>query len=109
MPYPVEAPTAKHDLVLPMKMMNAMNDNSLLNSEWAFSTTSKIFEGLQTPIGKEAELKALSTVYSYPDAPSEPLSRALIVIGVADTSLRCVGFCFHGKKDDAFDKLSHYC
>jgi hypothetical protein len=88
MTYPLDDPLNKHDLVGPRALVKSTDGESLAN-EFRFSSTAELFEALghgQDP----QELRLLVTVYSYADAPQEPkpLSRALIMIGVADTSLR---------------------
>jgi SAM-dependent methyltransferase len=85
MPYPTSTPQQKHDLVC----QPLPPEGATLLDQMGFSTTAALFQALDQPI--PANLKALSTVYSYADAPSKhPLSRSLMVIGVADQSLAAV-------------------
>lgn len=84
MPYPVDAPTNKHDLTSP----RLPHPSNRLKDTIGFENTASIFQALSAPV--PTELKRLCSVYSFPDAPSPPLSRALIIIGVADVSLSVV-------------------
>jgi hypothetical protein len=88
MPYPLDTPLNKHDLVGPRTLVKSADGDSLA-TECRFSSTSELFEALGHAQGPQ-DLRLLVPVYSYADAPQEPkpLSRALIMIGVADTSIR---------------------
>jgi hypothetical protein len=88
MPYPLGTPLNKHDLVGPRALVKSADGDSLA-TECRFSSSAELFQALghaQDP----QDLRLLVPVYSCADAPQEskPLSRALIMIGIADTSLR---------------------
>lgn len=82
MPYPFDVPKAKHDLLSPQ-----LPSGSLIEAI-GFSSTASLFQALEREIPSNSV--PLAPVYSYRDAPSPPLSRALLVIGVADASLSVV-------------------
>jgi len=90
MAYPIENPINKHNLVGIRALVKSADGDSLA-SECRFSSTAELFDSFNEGVDP-ANLRLLCPVYSYGDAPlePEPLSRALIMIGVADTSLRYV-------------------
>lgn len=100
MPYPTERPTAKHDLVLPR-----LPESGTLQDEIGFSNTASLFQALEQPV--PADMKKLAAVYSYPDAPPQPLSRGLMMVGVADTSLSVVRKLI--RDDDEIPDCLHKC
>ena len=88
MPYPLGLPLLKHDLVGPRALVKSA-DGDFLATDCRFSSTVELFRALghgQNP----QDLRLLVSIFSYADAPQEPkpLSRALTMIGLADTSLR---------------------
>lgn len=90
MPYPLtEQPVNKHDLVGVRALVKSVDRSDVLAPECRFNSTTELFGSLNQGIDP-ASLRLLCPIYSYGDAPREPepLSRALIMIGVADTSLR---------------------
>jgi hypothetical protein len=88
MTYPLDPPLNKHDLVGPRAFVKSADGDCLAN-EFRFSSTAELFVALGNGQDPQ-ELRLLVPVYSYADAPQKPkpLSRTLIMVGVADTSLR---------------------
>lgn len=88
MPYPLGTPLNKHDLVGPRALVKSADGDSLA-TECRFSSSAELFQALRHAPDPQ-DLRLLVPVYSYADAPQEskPLSRVLIMIGFADTSLR---------------------
>ena len=88
MPYPLEVPVIKHDLVGVRALVKSADGDSLA-SQCQFASTTELFDAVAQGVDPQT-LRLLCPVYSYQDAPQEPepLSRVLIMIGVADTSLR---------------------
>jgi hypothetical protein len=88
MTYPRDNPLNKHDLVGVRALVKSADGNSLAE-ECKFASTTELFDALGHGVDPTS-LRLMCPVYSYGDAPREPepLSRALIMIGVADTSLR---------------------
>lgn len=88
MTYPRDPPLNKHDLVGLRALVKSVDADSLAN-ECRISSATELFESLGHGHDPQ-ELRLLVPVYSYADAPQEPkpLSRTLIMIGVADSSLR---------------------
>lgn len=80
MPYPSQDACHLHDLVVPRDLVQPFK-----NGSYYISTTAQLLEILEKPVPKDSKL--LSAVYSYPDAPKPPLSRALFVVGVCRPSL----------------------
>jgi SAM-dependent methyltransferase len=87
MTYPVGDPKMKHDLSSGSQPVPEYP--SSLISEMGFSNSAELFRRLDVPLDPAARPHKLGFVYSYSDAPDYPgpLSRSLIVLGVADTSL----------------------
>lgn len=85
MPYPTDDPTSKHDLVGP-KLQSGDGGEPHLGK--MIPSTAELFQELEH--GTAPKVVKHSSVYTYPDGPKipGPLSRALIMIGFADTSLR---------------------
>ena len=81
MPYPIDNPTAKHDLLQRSEFPSC---NSLLDT-FGFSTAEVLLHSLEheTP---PSNLAQIASIYSYRDSPSQPLSRSLCIIGVIDAS-----------------------
>jgi mRNA (guanine-N7-)-methyltransferase len=92
--YPSETAKNKHDLICHKEIISG----TALQDVFGFENTGAIFQALAQEIPKG--LTTLSNVYSYHDAPDPPLSRSLIVIGVADTSLSIVRKLVGGDDDD---------
>ena len=90
MTYPTSVPKNKHDLSFAGESLPEF-PNSLL-SELGFSNSAELFRRLDQPINPSVKLQEIGAVYSYSDAPDYPgpLSRSLIVLGVASTSLSLV-------------------
>ena len=90
MTYPTSAPKNKHDMGFAGGELPAF-PSSLL-SELGFPNSAELFRRLEQPIDPSVKLQSIGTVYSYADAPDYPgpLSRSLIVLGVASTSLSLV-------------------
>ena len=87
MPYPFEQPKNKHDLLSP-EIPAEEDSTTSLKEKFGFSSSAALFEALRTNVNSKPT--PLATVYTYPDAPAEPLGRGLFVIGVADVSLSVV-------------------
>jgi hypothetical protein len=85
MTYPATKPKMKHDLQCARPLPT--EDSSLL-SEMGFSNSTDLFRTLEEEVS--ATPNSLSSVYSYSDGPDYPgpLARGLLVLGVADLSLR---------------------
>lgn len=85
MTYPTSNPTMKHDLqcIQPLP-----TESSSLLDEMGFSSSPELFRSLDE--GNSSGPNAICSVYSYSDAPDYPgpLSRSLIVCGVAGLSIR---------------------
>lgn len=81
--YPSGAAVAKHDLVCPQAMPR---EGLLLDCEFGFQTTPQLFAALDKP---PPPLKQLAICTTYKDAPPA-MSKALLIIGFADTSLKVV-------------------
>jgi hypothetical protein len=81
MPYPIENPTAKHDLLQKSEFSSC---RSLLDT-FGFSTGESLLHSLEyeTP---PTNIVRIGSLYSYKDSPSQPLSRSLCIIGVIDAS-----------------------
>lgn len=100
MTYPTSQPKMKHDL----SSTSGFSENpaSLLSSV-GFSNSTELFRRLEEPLDADTrgEIK-IGSVYSYSDAPDYPgpLSRALLVLGVADTSLSLVRQIVQSDEDD---------
>lgn len=91
MAYPTDPPVTKHDLVGIRSLVKSV-DGDALATDCRFTSTSELFDSFQRGADPQS-LRLLSPVYSYADAPQPPeppLSRVLIMTGVADTSLRYV-------------------
>lgn len=102
--YPSEMAKNKHDVVCLHKMPSSSNSsNSTLQDAFGFETTGAIFQALQQEIPKDGLPTPMANVYSYHDAPDPPLSRSLIVIGVADTALSVVRKLVGNGDDDDDD------
>ena len=95
--YPSEIAKNKHDLICFKESISG----TALQDAFGFENTGAIFQALAQEIPKG--LTTLANVYSYHDAPDPPLSRSLIVIGVADTSLSIVRKLVGEDGDDDFD------
>lgn len=65
---------------------------SSLLADMSFSNSAELFRRLEEPLDPSARPHPIGFVYSYSDAPDfpGPLSRSLIVLGVADASLSLV-------------------
>jgi hypothetical protein len=91
MPFPInEQPRNKHDLVGVRALIKSVhNESTLMAHECQFHGTTELLDSLNRGVNPQ-DLRLLCPVYSYADAPQEPepLSRALIMIGVAGASLR---------------------
>ena len=87
MPYPTDLPKMKHDLACSKSLPP---DGESLLSHMGFSSSSDLFRALEEEISPNP--RVLCSLYSYGDGPEYPgpLSRSLIVIGVADVSLSLV-------------------
>ncbi len=88
MSYPTSNPKMKHNLSFVTRLPEYP---TTLISEMGFGNTAELFRRLEEPI--DPNIPSTSAfVYSYSDAPDfpGPLSRSLIVLGVADTSLSLV-------------------
>jgi hypothetical protein len=85
MTYPTSDPTMKHDLQCAKPLPS--EDSNLLDV-LGFSSSSELFRSLEE--GNSSAPTSLCSVYSYADAPDYPgpLSRSLIICGVADLSIR---------------------
>lgn len=85
MTYPTSVPSMKHDLECAQPFPS--EDETLL-SAMGFSSSSELFRKLEE--GNPSTPTTLCSVYSYPDGPEYPgpLSRKMIVSGVADLSIR---------------------
>jgi mRNA (guanine-N7-)-methyltransferase len=80
-------PVVKHDLVSPR--LPPDSSTTSLKDHFGFDNTAALFSALQQPLPAD-DLKAICSVFSYDDAPTPPLSRSLVIIGVADQSLAAV-------------------
>jgi SAM-dependent methyltransferase len=90
MPYPSDTPKQKHDLVSPRLPPDGSSGTSL-QDEMGFRNTAALFQALEQQPIPAPDLKTVAAVYSYANAPTDyPLSRSLVVIGVADQSLAVV-------------------
>lgn len=89
MPYPTQAPSNKHDLIGPRGLLFD-DSNLLLQSELHYTSTPSLFEAVARVLPPDIRNSDSCYVYSYPDGPQSPgpLSRSLVVVGVADNSLR---------------------
>lgn len=76
-PYPIDQPTAKHDVILA--------GSSDIASLPTFSSSSAVLASLQEPISPQTV--KLTSIYSYKDAPHPPLSRSLVVLGLVPRSV----------------------
>jgi hypothetical protein len=87
--YPTTDPKMKHDLQWSRPLPTEDSSQSLL-SEMGFSTSSDLFRALEEE--PSATPNSLCSVYSYEDGPDYPgpIARGLLVLGVADLSLRYV-------------------
>lgn len=104
MPYPSDAPKQKHDLVSP----RLPPEGTSLQDQMGFANTAALFKALEQQPIPAPDLKTVAAVYSYANAPVDhPLSRSLVVIGVADKSLAVVRKLV-GDADDVPDCL-HTC
>lgn len=72
MPYPTDNPKSKHDLVL--QLVDCPE----------YRSVSAISQALQRPVPTDHDDDDKVVLYSYPDSPSPPLSRQLVVIGMTD-------------------------
>jgi hypothetical protein len=104
MPYPLENPSAKYDMIGPRLPPTTGKLNDLMG----FANTAAIFQALNTEPPRD--LKLYATVYSYPsDSPEPPLSRKLCVIGVADIGLSIVRKLTVNDDDDTVPECLHKC
>jgi hypothetical protein len=85
MPYPTAPPKMKHDLDFARALPS--EDTSLI-SEMGFSNSTELFRSLEEEAPSHTD--PVCSLYSYPDGPDYPgpLSRGLLILGVADLSLR---------------------
>lgn len=85
MTYPTTTPKLKHALQCSRPLPT---EDSTLLSEMGFQNSTELFRKLEEEI--KAAPNSLCSVYSYSDGPDYPgpLARALLVLGVADLSLR---------------------
>ena len=94
MPYPSENPTSKHDLIL--RLVDCPE----------YVSIAALSQALQRPVPTEHDDDDRVIVYSYPDSPSPPLSRQLVVIGTMDMTIaqsllhHCAHTCSVGVKQD---------
>jgi mRNA (guanine-N7-)-methyltransferase len=90
MTYPTSQPKMKHDLSSASQEVPGYP--SSLISEMGISNSAELFRRLEEPLDPAARPHQIGSVYSYSDAPDYPgpLSRSLIFLGVADTSLSLV-------------------
>lgn len=101
MPYPAESPVAKHDLTWARRP----SESTSLFDQLGFRSTSDLFQALQGPA--PTEISKICSVYSYRDAPIPPLSRNLLVIGMAQIHLsvvrKLIGESFDSGSDNTDD------
>ena len=90
MAYPTTLPKNKHDLDCATQSLPD-HPESLLPG-MGFANSTDLFRQLEEPLDPGLKPHKIASVYSYADAPDYPgpLSRALIVLGVADVSLSLV-------------------
>jgi len=90
MSYPTSEPVNKHDLQLYDVQCPSFSES--LTSVLGFSNSVELFGKLEEPIKPGVKQSQIAAVYSYPDAPDYPgpLSRSLIVLGTANTSLSLI-------------------
>lgn len=102
MTYPTTPPKMKHDLQCSRTLPT---DDKTLLSEMGFSNSSDLFRKLDEDAG--SNLSSLCSVYSYSDGPDYPgpLARGLLVLGVADLSLR-YDFKKSNRESDVFVRLT---
>ncbi len=102
MPYPIDAPTAKHDLLQKSDLFSCI---SLLDT-FGFSNVESLLHSLEheTP---PTNFVRLGSIYSYRDSPSQPLSRSLCIIGVIDASRSELGQLI--SDDNAVPTFLHRC
>lgn len=88
--YPTSEPKNKHDLIFSGENLPAYPES--LVSVVGFSSSAELFRKLEEPIDPKEKKQAIASVYSYSDAPDYPgpLSRSLIILGVANNSLSLV-------------------
>lgn len=82
MPYPTEPPSQKHDLVVPRDFPTS--GGSLSNSPYHVTSSALLVEKLQQPMSSNQH--SICFLFSYPDAPDPPLSRALYIVAVCPPS-----------------------
>ena len=104
MPYPIDAPTAKHDLLQKSDLVS-MSSISVLDT-FGFSNVESLFHSLEheTP---PTNFVQLGLIYSYSDSPSPPLSRTLCIVGVIDASRSKLGQLI--SDDNSIPTFLHRC
>jgi mRNA capping enzyme len=116
MPYPSDAPRNKHDLLGPSEMMvDPTYDLNEFVASYAFRTADEMFHMLHSQVQdpshfastKSAKIESLSAVYSYSNAPDPPLSRSLLVVGVASSSQPWVQHLLEER--DPSESVMHRC
>lgn len=87
MTYPTAVPSMKHDLECAQPLPS---EDETLVSTMGFSSSSELFRKLEE--GNSSTPTTLCSLYSYPDGPEYPgpLSRKMIVSGVADLSISLI-------------------
>lgn len=86
MPYPQDIAKAKHNVLA----VRIPPENTDILDSLGIPSTQSLFKTFATPLPDPKICTLISPVYTYPDAPPKPLSRELIIIGVADQSISLV-------------------
>jgi SAM-dependent methyltransferase len=86
MPYPIDNPTTKHDLLYNSEFSSCKR----LIDTFGFPRLETLFDTLEREI-PQSEMIRVGSIYSYKDSPTQPLSRSLCIIGVIDASQSDLG------------------
>ena len=104
MPYPIENPSAKHDLLQTSEFSSSCM--SLLDTFDRFSNTESLLHSLEHEPPPTTVVR-IGSIYTYKDSPSLPLSRSLCIIGVIDATHSELGKLI--SNDSAVPTFLHCC
>ena len=92
MTYPTSGPKLKHQFLCSKPVPS---DDKTLLSEMGFSNSAELFRSLDQEF--KGSPQTVASVYSYSDGPEYPgaLARQLLILGVADVSLRYCTVCIY--------------
>lgn len=107
MPYPIDTPKTKHDLNTPPL---PSSESQPVLEEFLYTASASLLNDVSSPAPPvRKDSRPLCSVYSYSDAPEIPLSRSLMIIGVADVTLSAIRRLVEDDDDGAVPPCLHKC